>query len=119
MTDSTNHTAILEELMKQEKESKQNQPDFAALAKQLLPVILSEIDTYTEVADTLVDKLAPELAKHIDRYRAFIDEQDVKSFKTLLKGGMEPHQAVDFMIARKQATASAVRNFNNSLASNS
>ena len=122
MTDSTKHEDIIRALIEQERklenereQQKESQTGYAELIKQLLPVFLNEIDQYAEISDTVVDKIAPVVAKYAERFRAFNDEQDVKSFNTLCAGGMEPEEAIALLIARKNATAASVGNLNSNL----
>ena len=63
---------------------------------------LEAFHVYSALAESVLETYAPILAKYAEQYRAWSVEQDVKSFKEYVEGGLTEQEAIAIMIANKQ-----------------
>jgi len=63
---------------------------------------LDIFNVYSALAVSVLESHAPILAKYAEQYRAWSVEQDVKSFKEYVEGGLTEQEAIAIMIANKQ-----------------
>ena len=64
--------------------------------------ILEVANVYSALTESVLETYAPVLAKYAEQYRQWSVQQDVKSFKEYVEGGLTESEAVAIMIANKQ-----------------
>ena len=96
---------LMEELAKATQQ--RNSPNIGELLQAYLPLV----DAGLEISDELLDKYGPKLADYMDKLRSFAADQDVKTFKQYMEGGMGESAAISLMIANKQSQAKIAESF--------